>query len=59
MLYPHPYPWLPIPVTHTGLPIKNNQKSAKTVYCRVTAPGGYGLSICIQVAQRIVEKKRV
>ena len=32
---------------------------AWTLYFRVPAPGGYGLSICIQVAQRIVENKRV
>jgi len=36
MLYPHPCLWWSIPVTHVGLPIKNNQKSAKLVIKWVT-----------------------
>src|SRR5882672_5638003 len=29
------------------------------LYCKVPAPGGYELNICIRVAQTIVEKQRV
>jgi len=42
-----------------GVPLVETVLKHDSVYCRVPAPGEYGLSICIWVAWRIGENKRV